>query len=320
MNKILSRRRLLMGGCAIAGAALVACGGGGGQPAGSSTGSSAVGADSVAVTETATRVTITSAGQRGTHAWSSMQFTFTANVTAGAHKGSTITGLLLLKGERDDDDDGGTTASGVTEVEGRLLVGANPVAGSTSDNSAQGQALRAAFRTQAEALRAALKASLTDLRTRLAADLAAATDDAARLAIKQKFGADFKALMDKFQQDLAALVAQLRDQLSAAGLDPTKFLPGGHDGSKHGSGRGGFEVRGTIDANNHIVGTVMLDAGQTIAVTGDQQADGSYKGTFTGPAGDDAGDWTATAVVVVSAPVKPEPVPVPAPPASAAGT
>ena len=299
-----TRRRALMATTLLGSAVLYGCGGGG-----SNDSTATAQADSVILTESATRVTISSSSARGSHQWSAMQFTFAANVTAGTHTGSTISGLLLLKGESDDDDD--ATGTGATELEGKLLIGTLPATGNA--NAAQGQALRSAFRDQAETLRTAVKAELVKLRDQLKADLAAATDDAARQVAKDRFTAAFKAVLDKFQQDMAALVAQLREQLVALGLDPSRFLPGGKDGSKRGHGRGGFEVKGTIAADGSITGTVELGSDQVIKVTGQSQADGGFKGTFTGPASDDAGDWTATAV---AAPM----VPVPTPPASASGT
>ena len=303
-----TRRHALLATALLSGALVLGCGGGGN--------SAATATDSVSLTETATRVTISSTGSQGSHQWSAMRFTFTADVTAGTNMDSTISGLLLLKGESDDehgdddDDDDVSSGAGLTEVEGRLFIGTLPM-GAAAD-AAQGQALRSALRDQAETLRTAVRAELVKLHDQLKADLAAAPDDAAKQAAKQKFTDAFKALFDRFQMDMAALVTQLRDQLVALGLDPSRFLPGGKDGSRHGHGRGGFEVKGTIAADGRITGTVELGDDQVIQVTGQSQADGGFAGTFTGPAADDAGRWSATAV---TAPM----VPVPTPPASASG-
>lgn len=299
-----TRRQALVATTLLSNAVLFGCGGGGGSDGGTTV------ADSVSLTETATRVTISSAGSHGSQQWSTMQFTFTANVTAGTNAGSTVGGLLLLKGEAEDDDDDAGNGGGITEVEGKLLIGTLPITG--PGNAAQGQALRATFREQAEMLRTALRAEMLKLRDQLKADLAAATDDAAKKAAAQTFTEAFKALIGKFQQDMAALVTQLRDQLVALGLDPSRFLPGGRDGSRRGHGRGGFEVEGTITASGQITGTVELGDNQVIKITGQSQADGSFKGTFTGPAADDAGEWTASAVTAPT-------VPLPDPPASATG-
>lgn len=302
----ISRPQALMAATLLAGATLLGCGGGGGST------SSTTSAESVTLTETATRVTVSAAGSNGSRQWSAMHFSFTADVTAGTHAGSTISGLLLLKGEAedDDDDDDKSNGSGATEVEGKLLIGTLPMAG--SGNAAQGLALRSAFRDQAEVLRASVRAELLKLRDQLKIDLAAAADEAAKRAAKQKFTEAFKTLLGKFQQDMAALVTQLRDQLVVLGLDPSRLLPGGRDGSRRGHGRGGFDVKGVIAADGSITGTVELGADQLIKVTGQSQADGSFKGSFTGPAADDAGTWTATAVATPT-------VPIPTPPASASG-
>jgi hypothetical protein len=154
------------------------------------------------------------------------------------------------------------------------------------------------------------------LRNQLKADLDAAADDVARQAAKQAFGDAFKALIDTFAQDMLAAVSTLRDALTALGLDPSRRLPGGGDRSLRNHGHGGFDVVGTIAADGRINGTIRLAADQAIQVTGEKQIDGSFKGRFTGPAGDDAGDWTAAALSKLLP--GPEPVPTPQPPASAA--
>lgn len=300
----ITRRRALMTATLLSGATLLGCGGGGGSTSGTTS------AESVTLTETATRVTISSTGSNGSRQWSAMHFNFTADVTAGTNAGSTISGLLLLKGEADDDDGDASNGTGATAVEGKLLIGMLPLAG--SGNAAQGLALRSAFRDQSELLRANVRADLLKLRDQLKTDLAAAADDAAKQAAKQTFTDAFKALLGKFQQDMAALVMQLRDQLVALGLDPSRLLPGGRDGSRRGHGRGGFDVKGVIAADGGITATVELGDEQVIKVTGRSQVDGSFKGSFTGPAADDAGTWTAMAVTGPT-------VPIPTPPASASG-
>lgn len=301
----LSRRQAGLAAGALTAGLLFGCGGGGTDSTASATTSEAV-----ALTETATDFTVIARGAQGERAWSTMHFGFTAEVTAGTHAGSRISGLLLLRGETDE-------TSGATDVEGRLFVGTLPF---DANGAAHGQPVRlltSQFRTQAEALRAALRAQVQKLRDQLEADLAAAVDDAARLAAKQKFSTAFQALMAKFQQDMMALVSGLRDALTALGLDPSRHLPGGRDGSWRGLGRGGFEVAGTITADGKITGTLALGDDQVIQVSGQKQADGSFKGSFAGPASDDTGNWTATSIA--KAMPMPEPVPMPTPPASAAG-
>jgi len=294
-------RRMLLAAGGLSVSLLVACGGGSGaDPLPAAT------VDSVSLTETATDFTVAAQHDRGSHIWSAMQFGFTANVTAGTHAGSTISGALLLKGE--SDEDGGTV------LEGRLLVGTLPAAiGGAGGMPAR--SLIADFRTRADALRITLRSQIEILHLQLKADLDAAADDAARQAAKQAFGVAFKALIDAFQQDMLALVDTLRDALTALGFDPSRRLPGGSDGSLRSHGRGGFAVAGTITADGRLSAMVTLGAGQEIQVTGQKQSDGSFSGRFTGPAGDDAGEWTATALA--KALPAPEPVPAPQPPASA---
>jgi hypothetical protein len=300
----LSRRSAQLTAGSLCVALLLGCGGGGSDTPSPSSAT----ADAVALTETATGFTVTAQGARGVRSWSAMQFAFTANVTSGTHAGSTVSGLLLLKGETDE-------ASGSTQVEGKLLFGTLP-SGIGSASAMQARSLIAAFRTQADVLRDSLRSQIDALRDQLSVDLAAAADDAARQAAKKTFGDAFKALIVSFQQDMLALVSTLRDALTALGLDPSRRLPGGGDGSLRGHGRGGFDVAGTIAADGRISGTVTLAADQVIRVTGEKQIDGSFKGRFTGPASDDAGDWTAAALSKLMP--APEPVPTPQPPASAA--
>lgn len=299
----LSRRSALLAAGGLCVAVSIGCGGGG-----DTTAASAPAADAVVLTETATDFTVTAQGARGARSWSAMQFAFSANVTSGTHAGSTIGGLLLLKGERDE-------ASGSTHLEGKLLIGTLP-SGIGSGSAIQARSLIAAFRSQADALRDTLRSAVEALRDQLKVDLDAAVDDAARQAAKQKFGDAFKALMLAFQQDMLALVSTLRDALTALGFDPSRRLPGGGDGGLRFHGRAGFDVTGTIAADGQISGTVTLGVDQVISVTGQKQSDGSFTGRFTGPAGDDAGDWTAAALSKVLP--APEPVPAPQPPASAA--
>jgi flagellar hook-basal body complex protein FliE len=184
---------------------LVACGGGSGaDPLPAAT------VDSVSLTETATDFTVAAQHDRGSHIWSAMQFGFTANVTAGTHAGSTISGALLLKGE--SDEDGGTV------LEGRLLVGTLPAAiGGAGGMPAR--SLIADFRTRADALRITLRSQIEILHLQLKADLDAAADDAARQAAKQAFGVAFKALIDAFQQAMTqALGAVSQQQRQAESL------------------------------------------------------------------------------------------------------
>jgi hypothetical protein len=91
----------------------------------------------------------------------------------------------------------------------------------------------------------------------------------------------------------------------------------GQDGSRSVTGSletaaGPYPVTGTLAGDNSI--EVMFDLGAEgdIMGQGTVAADGNISGTFTGPASDDKGTWTATTTTAPSP--EPEPAPEPTPP------
>src|SRR5512143_152824 len=174
-----SAHRLRLTACALATALVVGCGGGSGNSP------TALQSQSVQMSDSLSRVTVTAAGTSSdgsrvsTMQWAAMQYAFSAAVSGGAHAGQTVAGTLLLTGE---------TEGGSTEVEGRLLVGtAAAPAPTASATTTQAQTLTADFNAKMDALRAKLRSDIDALRQKLRSDLAAATSAAQLDAAKQAF-------------------------------------------------------------------------------------------------------------------------------------
>lgn len=76
---------------------------------------------------------------------------------------------------------------------------------------------------------------------------------------------------------------------------------------------GTYPVTGTLASDNTISVTFDLGEGGEIVGEGIVAADGNISGTFTGPAADDQGTWTAIAATTPSPEPEPEPEPTPEP-------
>ena len=295
----------------LAGAMLFGCGGGTDAGLGSTEQPS-----SVQVSESATILAVRTelpAGSATTRSeMQSLLYTFAAKVDAGPDAGMVLKGMLVLKGERHDD--------GVTEVEGRLLPDAvvmtpAPAPGSAASAPTAAE-LKAQFDASRKLLRSALRADIDALSATLKAALAAGSLAGAKepSAAQKEALATFKAAFDKrmtaYRTALAALVAEYA--AASGGVSPAPKPRDDGDDAKNAKG---YEVEGLIDAQGAIKLTVSLgDKGKVIA-TGVTAADGSAKGTLTGPTSTDQGSWTAMAAVAAPSPSPTPPPPPPPPPA-----
>lgn len=310
----LERARLTV--CALAVLALVACGGN------DTTNPSVAGSSSseaVQISDTDAKLAVQAPGMPAagggapvTAQWAAMKYTFKATSAAGA--ALPWSGMLMLRSENE---------GGATELEGRLIPAtaappasaASPVAMALAEMRERIDALRRAFVT-------AVEAALVKFR----ADLAAATTDAQRAAAREAFATAFKALVDKLHKDVAAVAAETAERLAALGIkDPAAAMRGERRG--RGDGRRALEVEGTVSAAGAVKLRIELGDDQIVQATGTMAADGSMTGTFTGPAANDTGKWSATlgaaaappppAASAPPPPTTPAPPPPPPPPATA---
>jgi len=287
----------------LAASLVFGCGGGGTGDASMATQGESV---QMLASPSAVEVIAPGASRTGTAAvqWATRQFAFRAAVTGGMHTGRSLAGTVLLKAESDG-------AGGMT-LQGRLLLGTSAApAGPTGDAVA---AVVADIRARADMLHATFRSNVEALLATLRGDLAAATTQAQRDAARQAFIAAFTALNLKLQQDMAALLAEFRARLAAIGVvEPNAMVPG-----DDGNARSGFEVVGTIDAHGAVTLEIRLGPGNVVHAVGQVGADGGISGTFTGPAADDTGRWTAVAsgLAPPEPPAAPEPPPGPPSPPS----
>lgn len=264
-------------------------------------------AASVQVSETATTLSVKTelpAGRATTSSeMQSLLYTFAAQVDTGPNAGTTLKGTLVLKGEREDD--------GTTEVEGRLLPDAvgvvtpapTPGAGASAPTPAE---LKAQFEADRKALKIALRADIEALSAGLRIELAAGNEADANepSAAQQEAMATFKAMFDQRIAEYRAALSSLVAQYRAATVGAASKAHAGDEGEKAAEG---YEVHGSIDALGAVRLTLSVgDIGKILAI-GNIAADGSAKGSLTGPAGTDQGSWTAMAAA-------PAPVPTPAAP------
>ncbi|MGB2816677.1 MAG: hypothetical protein WBC37_05605, partial [Burkholderiaceae bacterium] len=213
----------------------------------------------------------------------SLQYTFAAQLDAGPNKGIALTGLLTLKGEREDD--------GYTEVEGRLFPDESPTLPPPAEDlkdkfKADRKELKTALRADIKALSEELKLALANGAVRDSTGLSAAQREALAL-----FRTKFSQRMAEYRAAQSALVAEYR-----AACDKAR-PPGDDDDEDDERAAKGFEVQGRIEPGGVIMLTIDLGDRGKIRATGLVAADGSVKGTLTGPAEGDTGTWTASATV-----------------------
>lgn len=292
---------------ALASALLFGCGGADKSASDDSNSTAA----SVTVNETAAGLQVkTSTGDGTRFSGSQVEaslYTFAAKIAAGTDAGQTLDGTLVLKSVAQDD--------GTTALTGKLIGGKL-----TTPPSDAVVALQTAFQTALDALKTSYKTDIDALRATLKTALdAAATpnggyrlNDAQRAALKTFLDA-VKTRTEQFQSDTTVLVTSYRDQIVAAGGDASSIGFGGHGGRGGQHGRPTFyDVTGTQAADGSL--TLKFTSGDTVlSGTGAAATDGSLSGTLSGPATDDTGTWTGTALV------KPTPTP-PSPPASSASS
>jgi hypothetical protein len=102
--------------------------------------------------------------------------------------------------------------------------------------------------------------------------------------IVDNFGKEIDKLQEKLTADLKALNTTLQADLQA-------IKPGG------GTAKPDVTVTGTLTADGKITLTFDLGSGNKIVGTGQSDAKGKYKGTFTGPASGDKGNWSANPIL-----------------------
>jgi mono/diheme cytochrome c family protein len=243
---------------------------------------------SVVLSETATilsvRTELPSSSRNSKFEAQALIYAFAAQVDSGPNAGFALTGRLDLKGEREDD--------GVTEVEGRLYPDADPSLPTRAE-------LKDQFEADRKALKAALRADITvlveELKLALANGAVPASHEpsAAQKEAIARFKAKFSQRMAEYRAAMSARIGEYR----AARRDGR---PGGDDDDNAAKG---YEVHGSIDANGAVKLTISLgDKGKVVA-NGTIAADGSAKGSLTGPASGDQGSWTAAASGPVQAPL-----------------
>ena len=273
--------RLTAMGLAVAG--LFGCGGGQG---GSDSGAAAAQASSVQMTQTATalRVSALASSDASTAemVMAQTQYRFAASINAGANAGKALVGNLMLKAETDD---------GITQVEGVLVLGDPASVGSTSSTQAQIDALKAELKTRLAALREVYNADIATLSETLRAALAAgaATDGSKKLTAAQReallrFKAAFNARTTQYQADVAAVTLEIRTQLAVLG--------GASSGDW--AAQGSYEVKGTLATNGSVDLYIKISDRRVLHATGQSAADGSFAGSFVGPAVGDQGTWSAS--------------------------
>jgi cbb3-type cytochrome c oxidase subunit III len=279
---------------ALAVAVLFGCGGGGSD--------SALTQQPLAVQlhETSTMLSVkadlSSSGERDEFEAQALNFTFAAQIDSGRDAGQALKGVLELKGEREDD--------GVTEVEGRFFPDANTLP-SGADLKAEFHAKRKAL---GAALRVDIKAQSSELQLALSSGAVRGSDrpSAAQKEALAAFKSKFSERMAAYDAAMTALNAEYR------GANRAQRSRDDDDDNDRQSDKG-YEVRGTIDANGAIKLKVNLGDKGTVIATGTTAADGSLTGSLTGPASDDKGTWTATAIDGTATPPPPAP-PVVVPP------
>jgi mono/diheme cytochrome c family protein len=216
--------------------------------------STAVASTSSASTPTTTSSPTSGAATQPAMAWSSQQFSFSASVNSGPDAGRSLSGTLVLNGERDDE----STGNGVTEVEGRLLLS---TAGASATPTASASELRRQYRTAVHDRVDQLRAELGTISGRLS--------EAQRSTI-QSFRADLRQLNQDYQTRIEAAVQQQRAQRSSS-----------------------YQVLGVIEADGSVSLKLSGRDGK-LRFSGQLDASGNLSGTFTGPTSGDAGSWQAT--------------------------
>ncbi len=274
-QKSVSRTYFRASTLGLAAALLFGCGGGGDNGSALSEQPS-----SVLVSETAAilsvKTELPSSSKKAKFEAQAFNYTFAAQIDSGPNAGLAITGRLELKGQREDD--------GVTEVEARLFPDAMPPVPSDEDLKAKFEADRKAMK---DAMRADIKALSAELKLALANGAVPGShgSSAAQKEALATFRTKFDLRMSEYRAAMSALIAEYR-------AAKRHGKPGGDDDDNAAKG---YEVHGSVDANGTVKLTVSLgDKGKVVA-TGTIAADGTAKGSLTGPAKGDGGTWTATA-------------------------